>query len=196
MSDGEDEHKSAQLAPELRGMKLADAATAATLPKTEGDGDGDGSPQVKLEDDAGDFTPDAATPSAIPPRLKARSKSQSPMLKLESDAPSPASSTQEEMLGGDITLKMEPGPGGRALKLSRSASQKIVPRPPPLYLDLPDSTEDAKTTFSVLPECTYANKHIGTTDPALECDCNEEWDPVAKANHACGEDSVSVPFVR
>jgi hypothetical protein len=48
MSDGEDEHKSAQLAPELRGMKLADAATAATLPKTEGDGDGDGSPQVKL----------------------------------------------------------------------------------------------------------------------------------------------------
>jgi histone-lysine N-methyltransferase SETD2 len=151
---------------------------------------------VKAEDDAADFPFDAATPSAIPPRLKARSKSQSPSLKHESDAPSPISSTHEEMLGGDITLKMEPGPGGRALKLSRSASQKVVSRPSPLYLDLPDSTEDAKTTFTVLPECTYANKHIGTTDPALECDCSEDWDPVEKANHACGEDSVSMPFVR
>jgi histone-lysine N-methyltransferase SETD2 len=41
----------------------------------------------------------------------------------------------------------------------------------------------------VLPDCTYANKTIGTTDPALECDCQEEYDPADKTNHACGEDS-------
>jgi hypothetical protein len=95
-------------------------------------------------------------------------------------------SPSEDTLGGDITLMAEPG---RMPKLSRAASQKVVHRPPPLYNDLPDSTEDAKSTFVVLPECTYANKHIGTTDPALECDCGEEWDAVARINNACGDDS-------
>ena len=89
------------------------------------------------------------------------------------DTPSPGSSTtREDVVGGEITLKMEPG---KAPKLSRTASQKIVSRLPSLYLDLPDATEEAKATFSVLQECVYANKHIGTTDPALECDCGEEW---------------------
>jgi hypothetical protein len=163
MSDGEGEKKAARLEPELRDMKLEEGATL-------NEGESDGTVQVKAED------ADAHTPSAIPARLKSsRSKSQSPMPKRGSEASSPADSTKEELVGGDITLKMEPGPGGRALKLSRSASQKVVSRPPPLYLDLPDSTEAAKETFVVLPECTYSNKHIGTTDPALECDCSEEW---------------------
>lgn len=161
MSDSEGEKKTAQLEPELRVMKLEEGATLSV-------GESDGI-QVKAED------ADAPTPSAIPPRLKSSRNSQSPMPKHESEASSPADSTKEEVVGGDIVLKMEPGPGGRALKLSRSASQKIVSRPPPLYLDLPDSTQAAKDTFVVLPECTYSNKHIGTTDPALECDCSEEW---------------------
>ncbi|CAO2648234.1 Nn.00g075010.m01.CDS01 [Neocucurbitaria sp. VM-36] len=177
MSDSESEKKSAQLEPELRDMKLEEGATPA--------GKRNGTPQVKAED--AESLGRAPTPLAIPPRLKARSKSQSPVVKQDSEAPSPGSSAQEEeTVGGDITLKMEPG---KAPKLSRTASQKIVSRPPPLYLDLPDATEAAKETFVVLSECTYANKHIGTTDPALECDCGEEWDPVAKVNHACGEDS-------
>lgn len=79
---------------------------------------------------------------------------------------------KEELLGGAITLKIEPG---KAPKLSRAASQKIVSRPKPLYHHLPDATADAKSTFDLLPECTYANKHIGTTEHALECDCSEEW---------------------
>jgi histone-lysine N-methyltransferase SETD2 len=162
MSDSEGEKKTARLEPELRDMKLEEGATPI--------GDEGEDIQVKAED------ADVYTPSAIPPRLKSsRSKSQSPMPKHESEASSPADSTKEEVVGGDILLKMEPGPGGKALKLSRSASQKVVSRPPPLYLDLPDSTEAAKETFVVLPECTYSNKHIGTTDPALECDCSEEW---------------------
>lgn len=162
MSDSENETKSARLEPELRDMKLEEGATLSM-------GESDGA-KVKAED------ADPPTPSAIPPRLKAsRSKSQSPLPKHDSEASSPADSIKEEVVGGDIVLKMEPGPGGRALKLSRSASQKVVSRPPPLYLDLPDSTEAAKDTFIVLPECTYSNKFIGTTDPALECDCSEEW---------------------
>jgi [histone H3]-lysine36 N-trimethyltransferase len=161
--------KAAQLEPELSDMKLEGAPDDA---------------QVKAEPESLNGTP---TPlSAIPPRLK-HSRSQSPAPKREdSDSPSPGSSLHEETLGGDITLMAEPG---KAPKLSRAASQKILSRSPPLYLDLPDSTETAKETFVVLPECTYANKHIGTTDPALECDCGEEWDSVDKVNHACGEDS-------
>jgi histone-lysine N-methyltransferase SETD2 len=175
MSDSESDQKTAQLEPELREMKLE----AATL---NGAGEGKGTSQVKVEVDSLDR---AHTPLAIPPRLKTRSKSQSPMAKREFDTPSPGSA-HEEVLGGDITLKMEPG---KAPKLSRTASQKVVTRPPPLFLDLPDSTAAAKETFVVLPECTYANKTIGTTDPALECDCQEEYDTTTKTNHACGEDS-------
>ncbi|KAF3053634.1 histone methyltransferase set2 [Didymella keratinophila] len=176
MSDSESEKKSARLEPELRDMKLEEGAALSA-------GENDGT-HVKAED------ADPSTPSAIPPRLKvSRSKSRSPAPKHDSEASSPADSTKEEVVGGDIVLKMEPGPGGRALKLSRSASQKVISRPPPLYLDLPDSTEAAKETFGVLPECTYSNKYIGTTDPALECDCSEEWDPATKRNNACGEDS-------
>lgn len=162
MSDRDSEQKSARLEPELRSMKLEEGAA-------QGAGESVGV-QVKAEE------ADPSTPSAIPPRLKtSRSKSRSPMPKHESEASSPADSTKEEFVGGDIMLKMEPGPGGRSLKLSRSATQKVASRPPPLYLDLPDSTAEAKDTFAVLSECTYSNKYIGTTDPALECDCSEEW---------------------
>ncbi len=161
MSDSDSEKKSAQL---LRDMKLE-----ATTPE-DGVGEGQAVTRVKVEDaDSPARTP---TPSAIPPRLKGRSKSQSPAIKQGSEAPSPSSSTHEEVVGGEITLKMEPGKGA---KLSRSASQKIISRSPQLYHHLPDATEEAKSTFSVLSECWYANKHIGTTDPALECDCSEEW---------------------
>ncbi|KAI4910389.1 hypothetical protein J4E90_007824 [Alternaria incomplexa] len=175
MSDSESDQNTAQLEPELREMKLEGATSG-------GAGEGKSTTQVKVE---GDSLDRASTPLAIPPRLKTRSKSQSPMAKHELNTPSPGSG-QEEIVGGDITLKMEPG---KAPKLSRSASQKVVTRPPPLYIDLPDSTDAAKETFVVLPECTYANKTIGTTDPALECDCQEEYDSTTKTNHACGEDS-------
>jgi len=72
---------------------------------------------------------------------------------------------------------------------ARAASHKAAARPRPLYLDLPDATAAAQATFAVLPECTYANRYIGTTDPALECDCASEWDPVLHVNKACGDDS-------
>lgn len=78
----------------------------------------------------------------------------------------------EEIVGGDITVKLEPG---KAPKLARSSLKKILSRPPLLYLDLPDATPEALQSFDVIEDCNYANKYLGTTDHALECDCSEEW---------------------
>ncbi|KAF9732197.1 hypothetical protein PMIN06_011671 [Paraphaeosphaeria minitans] len=173
MSDHESD-QTAELGPELRGMKLEEGVPPS--------GESAGAPaRVKVEGDVR-----TSNPLLMPARSKSRSKSQSPVKQLPSDPSTPEPNTQEEVLGGEITLKMEPG---KAPKLSRTASHKIASRPPPLYLDLPDSTQDAKSTFDVLSECTYANKHIGTTEHALECDCSEEWDPNEQVNNACGEDS-------
>ncbi|KAL5121403.1 histone methyltransferase set2 [Pleosporales sp. CAS-2024a] len=164
--------EAAQLEPELHDLKLRSM-----------DGHG-GHAKVKAEDRT--QTPPL---SAIPPRLKTsgtRSQSPTPKKQEDSDSPSPVSSANnEETLGGDITLMVEPG---KAPRLSRAAS-RVVKRAPMLFLHLPDATQDAKQTFEVLAQCTYANKHIGTTDPALECDCGEQWDAVEKVNNACGEDS-------
>lgn len=194
MSDNEPDAKVAQLEPELHDMKLESATDRAKV--LEGEGEGNVAAQVKVEDDADshDRHPRAySTLSAVPSRLKSRSRSQSPAVKKhDSEPPSPGTgsvstaSLHEETLGGDITLMAEPG---KAPKLSRTASQKVVSRSPRLFHDLPDSTDTAKATFTILTECTYANKYIGTTDPALECDCAEEWDPINKVNNACGEDS-------
>lgn len=164
MSDTDGEN-AAELEPELRDMKIEEGATPGAAGEVVA-----GTIQVKVEN--GSTLGRTSTPLHMVPRLKSRSKSQTPVKQLPSDASSPDTDAHEEVLGGEITLKMEPG---KAPKLSRTASHKIVSRPPPLYLDLPDSTAEAKETFEVLPECHYANKNIGTTEHALECDCSEEW---------------------
>lgn len=79
---------------------------------------------------------------------------------------------KQEMVGGDIVVKQEPG---QPLKLSRNSSQKITPRPPQLFSHLPDSTADALATFEQIETCWYANKYMGYTEHAMECDCAEEW---------------------
>ncbi|KAL1853832.1 histone methyltransferase set2 [Paecilomyces lecythidis] len=121
----------------------------------------------------------SATNGVSSSSVKSRSSSRSPVKK-DDDG-----SEVEEKVGGDITVKMEPG---QPPKLSRSASQKIT-RPPQLFNHLPDSTADAQATFQMMEECTYANKYMGYTEHAMDCDCAEEWDSVAGRNHACGEDS-------
>ncbi|KAK3719720.1 histone methyltransferase set2 [Vermiconidia calcicola] len=112
-------------------------------------------------------------------------QSQSPA-KAESMGRSPVKE-EDTKIGGDVELKLEAG--DPRPKLVRKSSQKHVRRPPPLFLDYEDKTAEATSTFSVLTECTYANKHLGTTDSALECDCGEEWDAATRTNHACDEDS-------
>lgn len=81
-------------------------------------------------------------------------------------------SDQEDTVGGEISVKVEPG---AAPKLSRSQSKKVASRPPPLYTHEPDALPDALQSFDILTDCAYSNKYIGTTDHALECDCSEEW---------------------
>lgn len=103
-------------------------------------------------------------------------QSRSPV-KQKFDAESPAiKSDDEETVGGDVTLKMEPG---KPPKLLRTTSHKIEKRSPRLFFDHEDSTDESKGTFEVLPQCTYANKHLGTTEHALECDCAEEWGKIS-----------------
>ncbi|PPJ57103.1 hypothetical protein CBER1_00612 [Cercospora berteroae] len=125
-----------------------------------------------------------ASGSGTPSSMKRRSKSP---IKSRASADSPAIKTDdEETIGGEVTLKTEPG---KPPKLSRTTSHKIEKRSARLYFDHADTTEESKSTFEVLPQCTYANKLLGTTEHALECDCVEEWDSSSRTNEACGEDS-------
>ncbi|KAF2261669.1 hypothetical protein CC78DRAFT_345430 [Lojkania enalia] len=179
MSDSETEKKSARLEPELRDMKIEERTPLNR------ESEGAGTVRVKVEGDD-DRLGRTLAPITIPLKPKSRSSTQSPVKQHSSKSSSPGSGEHEEVLGGEITLKMEPG---KAPKLSRTASQKVVSRPPPLFLDRPDVTDKAKGTFVVLPECTYGNRSLGATEPALECECKEEWDPVTRINRACGEDS-------
>ncbi|CAG8036179.1 unnamed protein product [Penicillium salamii] len=102
--------------------------------------------------------------------------SRSPLPKKEEPSPTPDADAMK-----DPEIKQE------RPKLSRSSSN--VSRPPPLYTHLPDSTQDALATFEQIPRCVYANKYMGFTELAMECDCAEEWDSNLGQNLACGEDS-------
>jgi hypothetical protein len=102
-----------------------------------------------------------------------RVKKEASSSKQPSAAQSPAvKGEREETIGGDLSIKLEPG---KAPKLSRTMSQKVITGPRQLFNDLPDSTDEATSTFDVLPDCTYGARHLGTTEQALECDCIEEW---------------------
>jgi len=95
-------------------------------------------------------------------------------LKTESQESTPREpkAEHEEIIAGQITVKMEPG---QPPKLARSSSSKIVPRAPQLFADYENKTGQAKSTFEVLNHCTYAAKYLGSTEHAMECDCSEEW---------------------
>ncbi|MCJ1472870.1 histone methyltransferase set2 [Lambiella insularis] len=92
----------------------------------------------------------------------------------------------EEVLGGDFTLKQEPG---QPPKLTRMASQKVMVRTPPLFDHYKDKTQEATGVFQVITQCIYSAKYLGSTEHAMECDCTEEWDATTKINSACGDDS-------
>ncbi|KAB8295803.1 hypothetical protein EYC80_008626 [Monilinia laxa] len=120
------------------------------------------------------------TPGPVTSRSQTPSRNQS-----TSQTPTSEDEEDEETIGGDITVTVEPG---KAPKLSRKSLQKVIPRPPPLFKDLPDSTEEASSVFQVIKDCIYGAKHMGASDhDALDCDCPEEYSD--GKNHACGEDS-------
>jgi hypothetical protein len=88
--------------------------------------------------------------------------------------------------GNSTPIKMD---STRSSKSSRSALRKLNSKAATLFLDESDRYEEATAPFQVITDCLYANKNIGTTEPALECECNEEWVADEQQNHACGEDS-------
>lgn len=154
---------------------------AVTAMKLEHDGDPpspavNGTGAVKKEDEEMEqvLPPNGSNPAitTTSSAAKSRSQSRSPVKKEEDEEQKGENVDDEEKVGGDITVRLEPG---QPPKLARSTSQKVVPRPPPLFLDLPDSTEEARSSFEVMETCTYANKSMGYTEHAMECDCAEEW---------------------
>jgi len=102
---------------------------------------------------------------------KGERTSESPSSKTNASHSLTVKPEHEETIGGEVSLKMEAGKP----KLSRKMSQKVVARPPPLFSHLPHATDDATATFEVMPDCHYMNKGLGSTEPALDCDCTEEW---------------------
>jgi hypothetical protein len=103
-----------------------------------------------------------------------KSRSQSPIKKQSaSQTPKSEGDREEETLSADITVTVEPG---KAPKLSRKSSQKIVSRPPTLFKEVPDVTDEATTIFQVIKDCIYGSKYMGYSEhDALDCDCSEEW---------------------
>jgi hypothetical protein len=118
----------------------------------------------------------SAEPSLTPAATKtSRSPSLEGSNSLSSAAQTPVSGVyeHEEILEGEVALKLEPG---KPPKLSRKSSQKIMSRPPLLFDHLPDSTLEAVTTFQVIRDCIYGSKYMGSSEhDALGCDCSEEW---------------------
>lgn len=62
---------------------------------------------------------------------------------------------------------------------------------PALFLDAQDKSDEARTKFSEIHECTYLAKHLGNTGQkeTMTCDCSEDWDEGLAQNLACGEHS-------
>jgi len=156
--DGNPTNQEKQLETEVQDMHLKEEDRDADMDTTEA--------HLKQEERC---TPQSAvegTPMSIEKSL------QSPNgLQKGTQSPTPKSE-HEEVVGGEVTLKQEPG---KPPKLSRTTARKVEKRPPPMFGDYKDSTAEATSSFQVITECTYANKGLGTTDPALECDCAEEW---------------------
>lgn len=107
---------------------------------------------------------DARTPSS-------KASTQSPV-KTSHSPHSPDIYKGEEMVGGKVTLKMEPG---QPPKLARSSSQKITSRPLQLFTDYDNKTEEAKAVFETIPTCVYSSRFMGATEHGMDCDCSEEW---------------------
>lgn len=157
MSDSDEEKKPLKLAADVKDMSL----------RVNGSENGDASTPthngLSAARPAVERKTSGSSPGQFVRRSAATSSKGTPVSPVKSDT---------EVVGGDITVKMEPG---SAPKLSRTQSKKIASKPPTLFLDEPDASAEARSTFEVIDKCIYANKYLGLTDHALECDCSEEW---------------------
>lgn len=147
----------------------------SVIVKTEAEADAGalGSPvHMETADRTKDVSKSIDASSSASPAIKPSDQSDSPLMKMESGSDMKAGELMTNSIGGDITLKQEPG---KPPKLARSSSQKVIARPPQLYNHLPDSVNEACQTFEVIDGCIYGSKYMGHTEHAMECDCSEEW---------------------
>ena len=102
------------------------------------------------------------------------SSTQSPKKKEQNHPTSPPLKNEEheEIQGSEIVVKMEPG---QPPKLARVSTQKVMVRSPQLFHDYEDKTQEAKSVFEVITQCSYSAKYLGATEHAMDCDCAEEW---------------------
>jgi hypothetical protein len=168
MSGGDLEKKEEQIESDVRSLRLGRGTPL---------GDEDAVGKVKSERTSTPITPKPE----LSPNKRAKSGTQSPV-KSES-LPQTPNGNMESVVGGDITVKLEPG---KAPKLARSSSQKIVSRPPPLFKDEPDMYDEATSSFEVVHDCIYAAKWLGSTEQAMDCDCREEFGMNIALSHIIG----------
>lgn len=121
------------------------------------------------------ITRKTSTPLDTPsPRSTMRTGSQSPVKNGHAfDLSTPNDGIHEEIVGGDVTVSVEPG---QPPKLSRTTPHKIKARPLALFSDAVDTTSEAQKQFDMISNCSYCNKYIGSTEHgSMDCDCVEEW---------------------
>jgi len=118
-----------------------------------------------------------------------KSASQSPIKEQSASQTPKSEDDEEEIIGGDIIVTVEPGKGP---KLSRKSSTKVAVRPPRLFDDVEDSTEEAITVFQVIKECIYGAKFMGNSEhDILDCDCSEHWSEYLWATGSMNADGCS-----
>ncbi len=167
-------HKHINMADDTRDTKSQLVGAALSEMKLEeGDWLSDAEDTVTRSGTYDAPTPEAIKRSRSPTPTASKSASQSP-IKKQSTSQSPKSEESgEEIIAGDITVSAEPG---KAPKLSRKGSQKVVARSPRLFSHMEDSTDEAISIFQVIKDCIYGSKFMGSSDhDALDCDCSEEW---------------------
>ncbi|MCJ1433816.1 histone methyltransferase set2 [Xylographa pallens] len=125
--------------------------------------------------------------TSSPTKMEVKTATPSPEKRhCTSNTPIKGKGEHEQTIGGDVTLKLEPG---QPPKLSRTASQKVIAKAPQMFGHYEDKIQEAASEFQIITQCSYSAKYLGSTEHAMECDCIEEWDPTAKVNYACGDDS-------
>lgn len=128
------------------------------------------------------FKEEAASGDAASPTDTSMNLSSHSAIKPEkASAPDMPGEKHEEVVGGDVTVKLELG---QPPKLARSTSRKIVAGPAQIFSDYPSKTEEAKGHFQVIKECSYSSKYIGSTEhDSMDCDCTEEWGKTSLLNY-------------
>lgn len=114
----------------------------------------------------------SSSPSLSAVKMKTSPSSSRATSKSRTSSDAPSVDTPLDQINGHVSPKME---SITPIKENRSASRKGIPRVAPLFDHLPDMTLDATSTYAPLEACTYANKYLGYTEHAMECDCSEEW---------------------